>query len=158
MQAPAQDGGADSERGRELYYRHGCYACHGFNGETGAQDLVGTGSPIVSNEDLFITFLRLRADQAPLLPSTRMPNYPANALSDADARDIFAFVSGLRLDAPEADEDHSDMFEPIYDRHIADERTAQAVIRSALDSLAIDRAYRSALAVGMARIEESAAA
>ena len=50
------------------------------------------------------------------------------------------------------------MFEPIYDRHITDERTAQAVIRSALDSLAIDRAYRSALAVGMARIEESAAA
>ena len=45
-----------------------------------------------------------------------------------------------------ADEDHSDMFEPIYDRHINDERTAQAVIRSALDSLAIDRAYRSALA------------
>ena len=28
-----------------------------------------------------------------------------------------------------ADEDHSDMFEPIYDRHITDERTAQAVIR-----------------------------
>jgi len=48
---------------------------------------------------------------------------------------------------------------PIYDRHITDERTAQAVIRAALDSLAIDRAYRSALATGMAReIEESAAA
>ena len=45
-----------------------------------------------------------------------------------------------------ADEDHSDMFEPIYDRHITDERTAQAVIRAALDSLAVDRAYRSALA------------
>jgi mono/diheme cytochrome c family protein len=104
LQVPAQDGGADTERGRELYYRHGCYGCHGFNGETGAQDLVGTGSPIVSDEALFITFLRLRADQAPLLPSTRMPNYPANALSDADARDIFAFVTGLRLDAPETGE------------------------------------------------------
>jgi hypothetical protein len=57
-----------------------------------------------------------------------------------------------------ADEDHSDMFEPIYDRHITDERTAQAVIRSALDSLAVDRAYRSALATAMAQIEESAAA
>ena len=57
-----------------------------------------------------------------------------------------------------ADEDHSDMFEPIYDRHITDERTAQAVIRAALDSLAIDRAYRSALATGMAQIAESAAA
>ena len=57
-----------------------------------------------------------------------------------------------------ADEDHSDMFEPIYDRHVTDERAAQAVIRAALDSLAVDRAYRSALATAMARIEESAAA
>jgi hypothetical protein len=57
-----------------------------------------------------------------------------------------------------ADEDHSDMFEPIYDRYIIDERTAQAVIRAAQDSLDVDRAYRSALATAMARIEESAAA
>lgn len=57
-----------------------------------------------------------------------------------------------------ADEDHSDMFEPIYDKYIVDERTAQAVIRAAQDSLAVDRAYRSALATAMARIEESAAA
>jgi hypothetical protein len=57
-----------------------------------------------------------------------------------------------------ADEDHSDMFEPIYDRHIIDERTAEAVIRAAQDSLAVDRAYRSALATAMAQIAESAAA
>src|SRR5262249_20636179 len=37
-----------------------------------------------------------------------------------------------------ADEDHSAMFEPIYDRYIIDEATAQAVIRAAQDSLAID--------------------
>jgi len=57
-----------------------------------------------------------------------------------------------------ADEDHSDMFEPIYDRHITDEATAQLVIRAAQDSLAIDRAYRSALATAMVLIPESAAA
>ena len=57
-----------------------------------------------------------------------------------------------------ADEDHSDMFEPIYDHHITDERTAHAVIRSALDSLAVDRGYRSALATAMAQVEVSAAA
>src|SRR5918999_2298058 len=57
-----------------------------------------------------------------------------------------------------ADEDHSDMFEPIYDRHVIDERTVQMVIRAALDSLAVDRAYRSALATTMARVEESEAA
>ena len=54
-----------------------------------------------------------------------------------------------------ADEDHSDMFEPIFDRHVVDERAAQAVIRAARDSLAVDRSYRSALATAMARIAES---
>jgi hypothetical protein len=57
-----------------------------------------------------------------------------------------------------ADEDHSDMFEPIYDRYVVDERSAQAVIRAAHDSLTIDRAYRCALATAMALIPESAAA
>jgi hypothetical protein len=50
------------------------------------------------------------------------------------------------------------MFEPIYDKYIIDERTAQAVIHAAQDSLAVDRAYRSALATAMASIDESAAA
>jgi ubiquinol-cytochrome c reductase cytochrome c subunit len=103
--AAAQDSAAapSVERGKELFYVQGCYQCHGFNGETGVQDLVGTGSPIVQNVDLFLTFLRLRADQAPLLPSTRMPNYPENALSDAEARDIFAYINTLELDAPDVD-------------------------------------------------------
>jgi len=88
------------ERGRSLFHEQGCYGCHGFNGETGARDLVGTGSAVVENVDIFIAFLRARADQAPLLPTTRMPNYPENSLSDADARAIFAFVDSLTLDAP----------------------------------------------------------
>jgi hypothetical protein len=38
-----------------------------------------------------------------------------------------------------------------------DERTAQAVIRAAQDSLALDRAYRSALATAMMAISDKAA-
>ena len=57
-----------------------------------------------------------------------------------------------------ADEDHSDMFEPIFDKYVVDERTAEAVIRAAQDSLAVDRAYRSALATAMMQIAESKAA
>jgi hypothetical protein len=57
-----------------------------------------------------------------------------------------------------ADEDHSDMFEPIFDKYVVDECSAQAAIRAAQDSLAIDRSYRSALATAMMRIAESAAA
>jgi mono/diheme cytochrome c family protein len=100
----AQTPAGNADRGKALFYAHGCYGCHGFNGETGVRDLVGTGSPIVENVDLFLTFLRLRADQAPLLPSTRMPNYPESALSDRAARDIFAYIRTFRLDAPDVDE------------------------------------------------------
>lgn len=99
-EAPTGTDAGDVARGRELFHAHGCYGCHGFNGETGARDLVGTKSPLIADLATFTAFLRLRGEQAPLLPSTRMPNYPAAALPDADVRDIYAFVRTLRLDAP----------------------------------------------------------
>ncbi len=100
--ANAQDG--DAARGKELYYTHGCYGCHGYNGETGARNLVGTNSPLIADPDTFLLYLRLRADYAPLLPSTRMPAYPESALNDADARDIYAYISGFELNAPDVED------------------------------------------------------
>ncbi|HEU4616777.1 MAG TPA: cytochrome c [Gammaproteobacteria bacterium] len=94
----------NAAHGKQLYYAHGCYGCHGYNGETGVRDLVGTNSPIIANIDVFIAFLRARADQAPTLPSTRMPNFSANALPDADARDIFAYIRTFKLDAPSVEQ------------------------------------------------------
>jgi mono/diheme cytochrome c family protein len=91
----------DPIRGKQLYYAHGCYGCHGFNGETGARRLVGTGSGILQDRDTFIAFLRLRADQKPTVPSAAMPSFPVTALSDAQARDIFAYVRTFVLNAPD---------------------------------------------------------
>jgi len=102
--ALAQQAHGDADNGKKLFYAHGCYGCHGFNGETGARDLVGTGSPIIADEATFVMFLRLRGDQAPELPSTRMPNFPVEALSDAEARDIYAYVRTFELDAPPVEE------------------------------------------------------
>lgn len=98
--ALAQTPSGDATRGKALFYAHGCYACHGYNGQTGIHDLVGTGSPIVANVDLFITFLRQRADVAPAYPTTSMPNYAASTLPDQAARDIFAYIQTFKLDAP----------------------------------------------------------
>jgi mono/diheme cytochrome c family protein len=95
-QAPQASGAA---RGKQLYYRHGCYGCHGFNGETGERRLVG--SPIVETPDTFIAFLRLRSDLVPLLPSTRMPSFPASTLSNAEALDLQAYVRSFVLHAPD---------------------------------------------------------
>jgi len=94
----------DAVRGKQLFYDHACYSCHGYNGQTGVRDLVGTGSPIVENIDAFIAFLRLRGGAAPLYPSTTMPNYAESTLSDAQARDIFAYIQTFELDAPPVEE------------------------------------------------------
>lgn len=101
---PRSAAAGDAVNGGRLFYEHACYGCHGFNGETGARDLVGTNSPLIADVETFITFLRLRADQAPLFPSTRMPNYSESALSDDDARDIYAYVSSFELNAPDVDD------------------------------------------------------
>ena len=97
--AAAQDAG-DPVRGKLAYYVYGCYQCHGYNGQTGQRDLVATNSPLIADLATFRMFLRLRGDQAPLLPLARMPNYAANTLSDAAVADIYAYIRTFKLDAP----------------------------------------------------------
>jgi len=91
----------DAAKGKSLYYNNTCYGCHGFNGQTGARNLVGTNSPILATPEAFTTFLRGRANFAPMIPSTAMPTFPASAISDAQARDIYAYIKTFKLDAPE---------------------------------------------------------
>ena len=92
----------DAARGKQLYYNNTCYGCHGFNGQTGARNLVGTSSPILANPETFLVFLRGRAGNQPITPTTSMPSFPASALSDAQARDIYAYIKTFKLDSPEA--------------------------------------------------------
>lgn len=90
----------NAETGAQLFFAHGCYACHGFSGY-GRKDLNNTGSPFLLNEEIFRAYLRARANVAPLLPSTDMPNYPANALSDAMVSDLYAYVRSMPANKPE---------------------------------------------------------
>jgi len=91
----------DAAKGKSLYHDHTCYGCHGFNGQTGARNLVGTNSPFLATPEAFTAFLRDRANFAPMIPSTAMPTFPASALSDAQARDIYAYIKTFKLDSPE---------------------------------------------------------
>ena len=52
-----------------------------------------------------------------------------------------------------ADEDHSDIFEPIFTRYVDSEAAAQAVLAATRDGLVIDRAMRGALADAMLAVE-----
>ena len=90
----------DAAKGKQLYYDNTCYGCHGFNGQTGARNLVGTNSPILATPEAFLTFLRGRANFAPMVPSTAMPSFPASAVGDAQARDIYAYIKTFKLDSP----------------------------------------------------------
>ena len=100
VQAQEAAATADAENGGLLYYQHGCYGCHGFSGY-GRMDLNNTGSAMMLNETIFSAFLRGREDIAPLLPSTNMPNYPENSLSDDNVSDIYAYIVSMPANSPE---------------------------------------------------------
>lgn len=85
--------------GKGLYYSYGCYACHGYNGETGARAFVGNWGNL-STEEHFLTFLRGRANVAPVTPSTSMPNFGESTLSDKQAKDIYAYIRTFKSTAP----------------------------------------------------------
>jgi mono/diheme cytochrome c family protein len=85
--------------GKGLFYAYGCYACHGYNGETGARPFVGRWGNLAT-EQQFLTFLRGRANVAPLTPSTSMPNFSEASLSDKQAKDIYAYIRTFKSSAP----------------------------------------------------------
>lgn len=89
--------------GKALFYSYGCYACHGYNGETGARAFVGRWGNL-STEQAFIRFLRGRANVAPLTPSTSMPNFSEATLSDKQAKDIYAYIRTFKSTAPDLKE------------------------------------------------------
>ncbi|MEC8956281.1 MAG: cytochrome c [Pseudomonadota bacterium] len=91
---------ADLDNGVSLYLDHGCYSCHGYNG-TGRYPLANDVSGIMTSEELFIIFLRLRADLNPMTPTNSMPNYSESVISDNEAKDIYAYMKTFKDDPPE---------------------------------------------------------
>lgn len=98
--APTSPVTGSASNGKKLYYDYSCYACHGYTGETGARAFVGNWGNL-QTEAGFIAFLRLRGDRASGTPSTSMPNYPENTLSDKQARDIYAYIRTFKSNSPE---------------------------------------------------------
>jgi len=99
-QAPTSPVTGNSANGKALYYSYSCYACHGYNGETG-RAFVGNWSSNLASEENFIRFLRARANVAPVPPSTSMPNFPENTLSDKQAKDIYAYIRTFKSAQPD---------------------------------------------------------
>ena len=97
--APTSPVTGNAVAGKGLYYAYGCYACHGYNGETGARNFVGRWGNL-GTEQAFLTFLRGRANVAPVTPSTNMPNFSEASMSDKQAKDIYAYIRTFKSTAP----------------------------------------------------------
>jgi len=97
--APTSPVTGNAVAGKQLFYNYGCYACHGYNGETGARPFVGRWGNL-GTEQAFLTFLRGRVNVAPVTPSTSMPNFSEATLSDKQAKDIYAYIRTFKSSAP----------------------------------------------------------
>src|SRR4051812_35387731 len=92
-QAPAAPGApaGDAKHGKELFESSlRCYACHGFDGQTGSPRLV----PMGRQQDAFIAYVRK--------PSGRgMPSFAATP--ERDLVDVYAYIRSITPAAPAVD-------------------------------------------------------
>jgi mono/diheme cytochrome c family protein len=78
----------NAERGRQLFSdTYNCYACHGFDAQTGERRLVPMNYPLEG----FITFVQ----NSPLPQMPAMPDASAQTLAD-----IWAYLKTIPVDAP----------------------------------------------------------
>ncbi|HEX4133465.1 MAG TPA: cytochrome c [Bryobacteraceae bacterium] len=92
--APKDNPAGNASRGKELFTKYSCYACHGFSGQNGnGARLV----PMKFAQSAFIAYVRNppRANQ--------MPSYSPKVLADKDLTDIYAYIKTLPDSAPRAE-------------------------------------------------------
>jgi mono/diheme cytochrome c family protein len=81
----------DAARGKTLYEStFACYACHGFDGQSGSPCLV----PLERSEAAFITFLRKP-------PREAMPRFAD--VPERDLADVYAYIRSIPVAAPPLD-------------------------------------------------------
>ena len=76
----------DAESGRRIYSSHGCYGCHGGEG----QGSILTGPRLGPDPISFPAFVRYLRQ-----PAGQMPPYTSKVISDAELADIHAFLKSL---------------------------------------------------------------
>ena len=81
---PAAPAAGDAQRGKDLFVKYSCYACHLYNGQGS-----GNGARLVPMR------LTLTAFTAYVHNPRQMPPYTAKVLSDAQLADLFAHIKSL---------------------------------------------------------------
>ena len=81
--AQSASGTGDAARGKDIYLRYSCYACHGYAGHGGA------GPRLVPMR------LSLPAFASVVRNPPTMPPYSAKLLSDAQLSDVWRYIRAL---------------------------------------------------------------
>jgi mono/diheme cytochrome c family protein len=91
--ATAQTPSGDAAKGKDLFVKYSCYACHGFSGQNGpGARLV----PMKIAQPGFVSYIR-----NPPRPNL-MPSYSAKVIPDAALGDIYAYIKSLPDTGPPA--------------------------------------------------------
>ena len=76
----------NAENGKQLYNSYGCYECHGRQAQ-GSR----TSGPRLAPNPIALSAIEKYVRQ----PKGQMPPYTSKVVSDADLRDIYAFLKSL---------------------------------------------------------------
>src|SRR5690242_11699756 len=81
----------NAQRGKAIFETTlRCFACHGYDGQTGSPRLV----PMARSEDVFLAYVRKPATQG-------MPSFAA--VSEQQLRDVYAYIRSIPQAAPAPD-------------------------------------------------------
>jgi mono/diheme cytochrome c family protein len=84
---------ASAESGKTAFVKHGCWQCHGFEGQ-GSSD-TSAGRVLADTKLPFDAFKAYVRD-----PSGAMPPFHVEILSDSDLSDIYAYLESLPKPRP----------------------------------------------------------
>ena len=84
---------ASAENGKAAFVKHGCWQCHGFEGQ-GSSD-TSAGRVLADTKLPFDAFKAYVRD-----PSGSMPPFHAEILSDSDLSDIYAYLESRPAPRP----------------------------------------------------------
>jgi mono/diheme cytochrome c family protein len=89
--APLAAPTGNAQRGKVIFETQlRCFACHGYDGQTGSPRLV----PMARSEDIFLAYVRKPATQG-------MPSFAA--VSEQQLRDVYAYIRSIPQAAPAPD-------------------------------------------------------
>lgn len=84
----------DATRGKDLFVKYTCYACHGFSAQNGPGR--NRLNPMTMTEPGFIALVRKPGN-------SQMPPFSAKVLSDQQAADIWSYLKTLPSAPPAKD-------------------------------------------------------